>query len=262
MLKTHVKNLPQMEIIAHQYLTKLRIIAKIPENGQLDLTNNDLNIYSPTIINWVYRKLQGDGKLNTVAYLRTFYREINGFTTELMKSIEVEQNAIVKSHKTILLTSLAEKIKESTIGVENLVKTYRHYHKIISTLESIQQDIIENQLKNIIMFIPENFKTAILLDIENGQYDRVISNSDKKESPIDPQRAPIDPQQPFHGSPSMPINIPGSASPPVPHYGTPRTLPASFPLQHESSPPNESSTPKEVPTFNSGHSNKKKKNQK
>jgi hypothetical protein len=170
MLKTRVKPLPQMELIAHQYLTKLRIIAKIPENGQLDLTNNDLNIYYSTLINWVCRKLHGDGKLNTVSYLRTFYREINGFTTELMKSIEVEQNTVIKSRKTILIASLAEKIKESTIGVENLVKTYQHYPKIISTLESIQQDIIENQLKNIIMFIPDNYKTTILRDIEHIQY--------------------------------------------------------------------------------------------
>jgi hypothetical protein len=179
MLNTHSKNFSHMEIVAQQYLTKLRIIAKIPENGQLDLTNNDLNIYNSTIVNWIYRKMQGDGKINTVSYLITFYREINTFTTELMKSIVVEQNENVKSHKTFLLTSLAEKIKESTIGVGNLVKTYRHYHKIISTLESIQQDIIENQLKNIIMFIPENFKTIILRDIENEQYNVFSSNPEE-----------------------------------------------------------------------------------
>jgi hypothetical protein len=236
-----------MEIIAHQYLTKLRIIAKIPENGQLDLTNNDLNIYNPTIINWFYRKLQGDGKLNTVAYLRTFYREINSFTTELMKSIEVEHNTIVKSHKTILLTSLAEKIKESTIGVENLVKTYRHYHKIISTLESIQQDIIENQLKNIIMFIPKIFKTSILRDIENGQYDMVISKSDEKESPIT-----------FHGSPSTPVNIPGSEYSPS-HYGTPISPPASFPLQSEASSPTPKTPTSETLTPDSRKGSKKKR---
>jgi hypothetical protein len=239
-----------MEIIAHQYLTKLRIIAKIPKNGQLDLTNNDLNIYNSTLINWFYRKLQGDGKLNTVAYLITFYREINGFTTELMKSIDVEQNSIVKSHKTILLTSMAEKIKESTIGVDNLMKTYRQYHKIISTLESIQQDIIENQLKNIVMFIPENFKTSILRDIENGPYDKIISSSYEKETT---PPAPLDLQQILCESRSMPINIQQRpASPLMSQYGTPRTLSESFPSQYEAPLPS-----KEATASNSTDSNKK-----
>ena len=203
MLNTHIKNLRQMEIMSHQYLTKLRIIAKIPENGQLDLTNNDLNIYNPTMMNWFYRKIQGDGKLNTVAYLSIFYREINGFTTELMKSISVEQNKNVKVNKLILLNRMAEKIKESTIGIENLMKTYSHYHKIISTLESIQQDIIENQLNSIITFIPENFKTNIIRDIESGQYDKTLHNnisavSNGKETEI----------LNLYNTPSSPINIP------------------------------------------------------
>ena len=54
------------------------------------------------MVNWIYRKLQGDGKLNTVAYLNTFYREINGFTTELIKSIVVEQNEITKKNCKLL----------------------------------------------------------------------------------------------------------------------------------------------------------------
>jgi len=222
MLKTHIKNLPQMETIAHQYLTKLRIIAKIPENGQLDLTNNDLNIYTPGFVNWINRKLQGDGKLNTVTYLRTFYREINNFTTELMKSIEVEQNSVSKSRKTILLASLAEKVKVSTVGVENLMKTYRSWHKIISTLESVQQDIIENQLKNIILFLPKEYKTDVLKEIENGQYD-MLSNS-----PSPTQNIPERKDSLSVGSiPSESIPIPGSQSP-ISHLGAYNT-PHSFP---------------------------------
>lgn len=230
MLKTNIKNLPQMETIAHQYLTKLRIIAKIPENGQLDLTNNDLNIYSPSLLNWINRKLQGDGKLNTVSYLRSFYREINGFTTEMMKSIEVEQNNVNKNRKTVLLASLAEKIKESTIGIENLIKTYRHYHKIVSTLESIQQDIIENQLKTVILFIPDKYKTGVLRDIENGQYDLIEKKTDENTSPISiPSRNSNENRNIHMGSPSSisaPITIPGSkASPTESVFATPHSFP-------------------------------------
>jgi hypothetical protein len=163
------ENFPQMETIAQQYLTKLRIITKIPENGRLNLTNNDLNIYVSGFWSWVYRKSQGDGKLNTVNYLSSFYREINTFTTELMNSINVEKNEIVKTQKIIWLSSIAEKIKESTVGINNLIKTYRLYHKIISTLESIRQDIIDTQLKNILLFIPDKYKTTALLEMETDK---------------------------------------------------------------------------------------------
>lgn len=218
MLQAIIKNFPQMETISHQYLTKLRIIAKIPENGQLDLTNNDLNIYSPGFLNWINRKLQGDGKLNTVNYLRSFYKEINSFTTELMKSIEVEQNTVNKARKTILLASLAEKVKLSTVGVSNLMKTYRSWHKIISTLESIQQDIIENQLKNIILFLPEKYKTEILKEIENGQCVLVrrthSPSSSPSSSPLVEEKDPDSEKSPIsiRGTPSLPIPIPGSQS--------------------------------------------------
>ena len=65
-----------MESILHNYLTKLRIISKIPENGRLDTTQNDLNIYYNSLTNWVWRKFSGDSKDCTTKYLVILYREI------------------------------------------------------------------------------------------------------------------------------------------------------------------------------------------
>ena len=155
-----------MDSIVHQYLTKLRIIAKVPENGQLDLTNNDLNVYNPSLVGWIYRKLYGDGKKNSVVYLLSFYRELNVFTTDLMKSINIDDQKTSKMHKLTILTILAEKIKGSTVGIENLTHTYRKYHKVVSILESIRQDIIDIQLNNIISFIPNDIKTETIRNIE------------------------------------------------------------------------------------------------
>ena len=165
MINTGIKNIQQMENIAQQYLTKLRIIAKIPEYGQLDLTNNDLNIFSFGLFTWINRKISGDGKDNTVNFLRNFYREVMGFTSELMLSIESDTCGINKNRKYILLASLADKVKESTTGIQNLMTTYKSWHKIISVLESIQQDIIECQLKNILIFLPNKFKTKLLTEM-------------------------------------------------------------------------------------------------
>ena len=254
MLKTRIKNLSQMDTIALQYLTKLRIISKIPENGHLDLTNNDLNIYTPTFLNWIYRKLQNDGKLNTIKYLKSFYIEVNGFIKELMKSIEVEQNEINKSRKLILLSSMAEKIKESTIGVDNLIKTYRDYHKIISTLESIQQDIINIQLKEIIVFIPDKYKTDILRDIEKSQYDIIpsspLSTENKMHIPITP-----------YNSPSKPIDIPGSHSSLEYQKDISQSMP-NYPADEENNDEENNDDDELIPNPLDTNQRKKKKNKK
>ena len=142
-----------METIAHSYLTKLRIISKIPENGQLDLTNNDINIYVPGFVSWVNRKLNGDGKINTVVFLRSFYHELISFTNEIMESIDMKLNRSTRHSRYALLETLVKKIKESQSGFMRLKHTYQSYPKIISMLESIEQDLIENQLTIISAFL-------------------------------------------------------------------------------------------------------------
>lgn len=153
---SHTRTLDQIDPVAHQYLTRLRIISKIPENGQLDLTSNDINIYSPGFVNWVYRKVCGDGKMNTIGFLRTFYEELVAFTSHLMQSIMLDHVKSTKAKKYRILANIADKIKSSIGGLVNLGKTYRQYPKISSTIESIQQDIIEPQLASIMVFLPSD----------------------------------------------------------------------------------------------------------
>ena len=151
-----------MDSILHIYLTKLRIIGKIPINGKLDITNNDLNIYNGGIFNWCLRKLYGDNKNNTTKYLIDLYREINNFSDQLMNNIDNEQNNINKLKKINMLVSLTEKVKESMIGIENLIGTYIDYIKVISQLECLEQDIIIPQYNSIKKFIPEEYHTEII----------------------------------------------------------------------------------------------------
>mgnify|MGYP007125718649 FL=1 len=151
-----------MDNILHTYLTKLRIISKIPANGKLDITNNDLNIYYDSVVNWVLRKFHGDNKYNATKYLTDIYREINLFSDQLMYSIESEMNNVTKIKKMNMLVSLAEKIKESMIGIKNLIGTYKEYLKVISLLECLEQDIILPQYRSIKKFIPVDYHTIIL----------------------------------------------------------------------------------------------------
>lgn len=151
-----------MDNVLHTYLTKLRIISKIPANGKLDITNNDLNIYHDSIVNWILRKFHGDNKNNATKYLTDIYREINLFSDQLMYSIESELNSATKVKKMNMLVSLAEKIKESLVGIKNLIGTYKEYLKVISVLECLEHDIIMPQYRSIKKFIPEEYHTIIL----------------------------------------------------------------------------------------------------
>jgi len=151
-----------MENILHQYLTKLRIISKIPEHGKLDTTQNDLNIYYGTIMNWVWRKFNGDSKDCTTKYLVGLYREINSFSDQLMYNITTEHNAIIKNKKMTMLVSLTEKVKESLTGIRNLIDTYQSYLKVVSVLECLEQDIIIPQYHTLKKFIPLDYHTGII----------------------------------------------------------------------------------------------------
>ena len=151
-----------MDNILHQYLTKLRIISKIPENGRLNTTQNDLDIYYDTFTSWMWRKISGDSKDCTTKYLINLYREINSFSDQLMHNINSDQNQTSKNKKLVMLVSLAEKIKESLTGIRNLIGTYQNYLKIVSLLEYIEHDIIIPQYNTLKKFIPDDYHTSTL----------------------------------------------------------------------------------------------------
>lgn len=151
-----------MEAVTHSYLCKLRIIGKIPINGRLDITHNDLNIYYGGLVRWLFRKAYGDNKENATKYLIDLFREINSFSDQLMCNITSEQNEIRKRKKITMLVSLTEKMKESLAGIRNLIGTYKEYLKIVSLLECLEQDLIIPQYRSLIKFIPISYHTDIL----------------------------------------------------------------------------------------------------
>jgi hypothetical protein len=192
-----------METVTHSYLTKLRIIAKIPENGKLDTTQNDLNIYDATFWNWVWRKFQGDSKAIAVKYLTDLYREITSFSDQLMHNINTESNILRKNKKLVMLVSLTEKIKESLVGVRNLSGTYKNFLKTVSLLECVEQDIVIPQYRILKAFIPENYHTDVIkapLTYSHNQISAGIVNTYDRSIPEGspantPQNIPQTPPQ-------------------------------------------------------------------
>ncbi len=96
-----------------------------------------------------------------------------------MESIELENNKTNKIAKYNLLVSLTEKIKDSTFGLKNLMTTYVKYHKIVSMLESIEQDIVDQLLRTMLIFIPDMYKPEplLVLGFKNNQISVRKSNS-------------------------------------------------------------------------------------
>jgi hypothetical protein len=183
----NIGTMTSMESMLHTYLVRLRIIAKIPARGRLDTTQNDLNIYYDNIVNWIWRKFQGDGKEHAVKYLIDLYREINSFSDQLMYNTSIETVDVRRRKKISLLVSLTEKLKESLTGIRHLIGTYKDYLKIVSLLECIEQDIVIPQYNILLKFIPYEYHTEILkTEISHShafsgfpvQRDRSVSETD------------------------------------------------------------------------------------
>ena len=179
-----------MDTILYNYLTKLRIISKIPENGRLDTTQNDLNIYYATVSNWIWRKFNGDSKDATTKYLTNLYREIISFSDQLMCNISTETNSFNKNKKMIMLVALVEKIKESISGIRNLIYTYKDYSKVVSVLECLEQDIIIPQYNVLRNFIPDKY---FIDDLPDAIKPPCLITEDNPSSISEPLRSkPID----------------------------------------------------------------------
>ena len=170
-----------MESVKQKYLTELRIISKIPLNGKLSTTDNDLNIYKDTLSNWLWRKFKGDNKHNTTKYLIVLYSEINLFSEQLMENINSETDENRKKKKINMLVSLTEKIKESLYGIRNLIGTYRDFLKTASMLECLEQDIIIPQYRILKSFIPEEHHTDILQSPLTFSYVHTTGKKSKDE---------------------------------------------------------------------------------
>lgn len=176
-----------MNDIMHEYLNKLRIIGKIRKDEKLDTTNGQLNVYRPGWFNWIYRKYYGDNKEEGTRYLQDFFKSLDQTVEQLVSEINLytpKQGQVTTARYNKLINiaiNLAEKIKQSIHGIENLSHTYAAYPRTTSTLEGIIQDFALPTYKQLIDIIPsarltkvlkERFKYGSIKDIESIQETR------------------------------------------------------------------------------------------
>jgi len=125
----------------HTVLNQLRLISKI-KSGQSLYVNNTITIYEVSFLNWIWRKWNRDNKEEVIKYLQDFYKNIMHITDELIKDYKTCKDEIKQKKLYTMLLCIADQIKNSVFGLENLSITYTNYPKIIAELEGIVQDFI------------------------------------------------------------------------------------------------------------------------
>jgi len=147
--------------ITYEHLNNLRIISKIRPGQRLDTTNG-LTIYEDGIINWLFRKYYRDTKDETVYILQNLYKSIDQCSEQLISDIIniKDKNKLFK--KITIAINLAENLKTSISGIENLSKTYSQYPKTVSVLEGIIYDIAIITYTQLIDNIPMDKLTKTL----------------------------------------------------------------------------------------------------
>lgn len=150
-----------MNINLHEQLNKLRIISKLRE-GQSLYTKENITVYEFSYLNWAWRKWYNDNKEEVVRYLQEFYRSVDQSVEMLILDIMRTTDETKRNKLLHVSVNLAEKIKHSVCGVENLSKTYAAFPKITAMLEGIIQDFAAVTYKQLIEIIPAEIRTRDL----------------------------------------------------------------------------------------------------
>lgn len=130
-----------MEDRIRKHLAKMRKVNQIDENNKLDTTENDINIYIPTFMNWVKRKVRGDGGIRSTLFLHKMYRDL-----------EKDCNDIVVANSHIhdnFLLSIANELKNNVEAINRFKQHYVDNANILADLDCLINDVILHLQKKI-----------------------------------------------------------------------------------------------------------------
>lgn len=172
----------ELENMAEKYITKLRVISKIPSNGRLSTLNVNnkigIDIYKGSISEWFMRVYNGDSRDQTLDFLNTFFQELDTFVNIVI--YDSSNNCKQLS----LLVRIAEQIRKSLFGINNLKETYSKCPKSISIIEYIENDRAVPLYLKIIQFLPENERSDVLKKpLVSTKHDNSIKKNNNDQLP-------------------------------------------------------------------------------
>lgn len=161
-----------MQHAIHDALNKLRLISRLREEQSLSTTSGNISIYDFTVWNWLVRKFYNDNKSEVTRWLLDFYINLDQITEQLISDICNGKDEVKKNRLIEIAVTLAERIKCSVIGIENLSKTYSPYPKTVAELDGLIQDFLIITYRHLMHVLPNDKLTKILR--ENVVYHGVL----------------------------------------------------------------------------------------
>lgn len=218
-----------MDDLLHSLLNKLRLISQITDGKKISTSNDELNIYEESGLNWLFRVYTRDGKDASIKSLRTLYQTVRNNTERIISKIDKQSTHINSDIEVALI--MAQKIKSSVAGLENLSKTYHAYPTVVAALEGIVQDyaapaykllvnsvphdLLLDELREAISYRGEIIVASKLATREFPVLHRSTAVSDEVHDatlqlphrpPIDPPH-PLDSQQSLSGTPTSDVSL-------------------------------------------------------
>lgn len=129
-----------MNHIKRNLIIKLETLSRIPKNGKLNLSANDIEIYQNNWVEWFKRWKSGDGREKTVERLNSFYDHVLQTSNDMINCISVKCDDI--REKAEDLSAIATELANSIIGINNLRDTYIDDQKINAELRFICEQYI------------------------------------------------------------------------------------------------------------------------
>lgn len=129
-------------------IIKLRILARIPKNGKLNLSSNDIQIYQNTWTEWIKRWKSGDGREKTIECLNRFYNQVLQTTNDIISCLNSNCDDCKDKAENLFLFAID--LANSIDGINNLCDTYVDDHKIYATIQFICRQYIAIQYLKIV----------------------------------------------------------------------------------------------------------------
>ena len=161
-----------------EIIIKLETLSKIPKNGKLNLTANDIEIYQNSWADWFKRWSSGDGRNNTITHLNHFFDHVLLTTDDIISCISSEQND--SKSKADDLNTIGIALANCIVGMNNLRETYikddktnaqirficeqciaLQFHKRVESLELYDQILVprpKQDIKDLINLYSPSYK--------------------------------------------------------------------------------------------------------
>jgi len=163
-------------------IIKLETLSRIPKNGKLNLTANDIEIYQNGWIEWFKRWKNGDGREKTIERLNHFFDHVLQTSNDMINCIAINCEDI--KDKAEDLNAIATELANSIVGINNLRDTYVDDQKINAQLRFICEQYIAVQYHKIIDSL-EHYNKKLVPKLKPDVRDLISTYSPSyKKSPV------------------------------------------------------------------------------